>query len=113
MLTISTKADPKWKVGGAILQKEPHVVTINEQWIDFPADGHVFLTSHTDRPGIIGRVGTTLGQADINISFMHVGRRAPRAEAIMALGTDELVPADLAATIEAWDDIIWLRTATV
>jgi hypothetical protein len=31
----------------------------------------------------------------------------------MALGTDELVPADLAATIEAWDDIIWLRTATL
>lgn len=113
MLTISTKAEPRWKVGGAILQGEPHVVTINDQWIDFPAEGHVFLTSHTDRPGIIGRVGTTLGQADINISFMHVGRRAPRTEAIMALGTDEPVPTDLAASIEAWDDIIWLRTATL
>ncbi len=113
MLTVSTKAEPRWQVSGAILQGEPHIVAINEQWIDFPAEGNVFLTSHTDRPGIIGRVGTTLGQADINISFMHVGRRAPRTEAIMALGTDEPVPAELAARIDAWDDILWLRTATL
>ncbi|MEZ4863962.1 MAG: phosphoglycerate dehydrogenase [Caldilineaceae bacterium] len=113
MLTISTKAAPHWKVGGAMLRGEPHVVTINEQWVDFPAEGHVFLTSHQDRPGIIGRVGTALGEADINISFMHVGRRAPRAEAIMALGVDEPVSSELAAKIAAWDDIIWLRTATL
>jgi len=113
MLSVSTKAEPRWKVSGAMLRGEPHIVAINEQWVDFPAEGHVFLTSHTDRPGIIGRVGTALGRADVNISFMHVGRRAPRAEAIMALGIDEPVSTELAAMIAAWDDIIWLRTATL
>jgi hypothetical protein len=73
----------------------------------------MLLTSHQDRPGIIGRVGTALGQADINISYMHVGRRAPRAEAIMVLGLDEAMPPELLAAISAWDEMLWLRAVTL
>ena len=54
-------------------------------------------------------MGTLLGINDVNISFMHVGRRGPRTEAIMALGTDEHVTAEILAQIDAWDDINWLR----
>jgi D-3-phosphoglycerate dehydrogenase len=99
----------KWTVRGAILLNEPHIVAVNEMWVDFPASGNMLLTSHQDRPGIIGRVGTLLGQNDINISFMHVGRRGPRADAIMALATDELVTPEILAQIAAWSDIIWLK----
>ena len=83
----------------------PHIVGINELWVDFPAQGHVLLAMHQDRPGMIGKVGTLLGSHDVNISFMHVGRRAPRSEAIMALGTDEPTSPELQATISAMDDI--------
>jgi hypothetical protein len=62
---------------------------------------------------MIGRVGTLLGNADVNISFMHVGRRAPRTEAIMALGTDEPTTPELQAQIGAVDDIYWLKAITL
>lgn len=114
LLTLrSTSGTQRWTVRGAILQGEPHIVAINELWVDFPATGHVLLALHNDRPGIIGAVGTLLGNADVNISFMHVGRRSPRSEAIMALGTDELTSPQLQAKISAMPHIQWLKAITL
>ncbi len=114
LLTLrATSAAQRWTVRGAVLRGEPHIVGINELWVDFPATGHVLLAMHHDRPGMIGRVGTLLGNADVNISFMHVGRRAPRTEAIMALGTDEPTTPDLQAQIGAVADIYWLKAITL
>ncbi len=112
MLTVRAHSGEKWSVSGAIVRGDPYIVAINEQWVDFLAEGHVLLTSHRDRPGIVGRVGTLLGESDVNISFMHVGRHAPRTDAIMVLGTDEPVPTALADELEHWEHINWLRTAS-
>ena len=49
----------------------------------------MLITHHRDRPGMIGRIGQTLGEADVNISAMHVGRSAPRADALMILALDD------------------------
>ena len=114
MLSLSATSDKRrWTVRGSIMHGEPNIVSINDLWIDFPASGTIVLTSHKDRPGIIGRVGTMLGEADINISFMHVGRLGPRTEAIMALGTDELAPTDVLERIAALDEINWLKSITL
>jgi D-3-phosphoglycerate dehydrogenase len=114
LLTLrATSGARRWTVRGAIMQGIPHIVGINELWVDFPAQGHVLLAMHQDRPGMIGKVGTLLGSHDVNISFMHVGRRAPRSEAIMALGTDEPTSPELQATISAMDDIYWLKAITL
>jgi len=100
-------------VRGAVLQGEPYIIGINDLLVDFPASGHLLLTSHRDRPGIIGRVGTLLGQSDINISFMHVGRRGPRTDAIMVLGTDEITPPAITEQLASVADITWLRVVTL
>lgn len=112
MLTVSAESGETWSVSGAIVRGEPSIVAINKLWVDFLAEGHVLITSHRDRPGIVGRVGMLLGESDVNISFMHVGRHAPRADAIMVLGTDEPVPTALADELEQWEYINWLRTAS-
>ncbi len=113
-LTLSTgNGSQPWTISGTIVQGEPHIISINDLWVDIVATGHLLLTGHQDRPGIIGRIGTALGVADINISFMHVGRHAPRTQAIMILGTDELAPPDLLNQMQGWDDIVWLRAITL
>lgn len=111
MVTLrATSGERRWTVRGAMLQGVPSIVDINDMWVDFPAEGNLLLTYHTDKPGIIGRVGTILGQGDINISFMHVGRRGPRQEAIMVLGTDEPVPVSHQDHIRRVDDVMWMRS---
>ncbi|MCB0138884.1 MAG: phosphoglycerate dehydrogenase [Caldilineaceae bacterium] len=114
MLTIRAKTGSQaYTVRGAMLQDEPHIVAIDDLWVDFPASGHLVISLHQDRPGIIGGVGTILGQSDVNISFMHVGRHAPRTTAVMVLGTDEVVPDSLMQTLNAQDHITWLRSVSL
>lgn len=114
MLAISVSTPTEsWTVRGAVLQGEPYIIGINDLWVDFPASGHLLLTSHRDRPGIIGRVGTILGQSDINISFMHVGRRGPRTDAIMVLGTDEITPPAITEQLASVAHVTWLRVVTL
>ena len=63
----------------------------------------MLISTHTDRPGMIGRVGSLLGAADVNISAMHLGRSAPRSDAVMFLALDDPVPAATEAAIRAID----------
>jgi D-3-phosphoglycerate dehydrogenase len=114
LLTLRlTALGERWMVRGSVLQGEPYIVGINDLWVDFPASGNLLLSSHRDRPGIIGRVGTVLGQSDINISFMHVGRRGPRTDAIMVLGTDEITPSEVLVELSAISHINWLKVITL
>ena len=48
----------------------------------------MIITEHTDRPGIIGKVGTLLGDNGINIAGMHVGRESEGHRALMVLMVD-------------------------
>ena len=77
-------------VAGTILRGEPHIVRVNEYWIDIVPTGVYWLFSdHLDRPGLIGSVGMVTGEADINISYMLVARQKPRGRALMVLALDE------------------------
>jgi D-3-phosphoglycerate dehydrogenase len=77
-------------VTGTIAHDGPHIVAVNEFWVDVPpGDGWLLLLENQDRPGMIGAVGTYLGQHDINVSFMRVGRTAVRGRALMAVGLDD------------------------
>ena len=55
---------------------------------------------------MMGRIGLTLGEMDINISAMHLGRSAPRTDAFMLLALDDAVPEPVAARIRAMDGVI-------
>ena len=75
------------------MRGEPHIVLVDGYWVDVvPSDPIFSFSDHLDRPGVIGAVGTLLGNADINISFMQVGRSKPRGRAMMVLGLDEPIP---------------------
>jgi D-3-phosphoglycerate dehydrogenase len=66
----------------------------------------MLVTRHQDRPGMMGRIGVMLGEADINIRAMHLGRSAPRSDAFMLLALDEAVPDDVADHIRAMDGVL-------
>jgi D-3-phosphoglycerate dehydrogenase / 2-oxoglutarate reductase len=80
-------------VAGVIADGRAYVVQINDFELHLPpTPGYLLITQHVDRPGMIGKVGTLLGEADINISSMQVGRRTRRGEALMLLSVDEPIP---------------------
>lgn len=67
----------------------PRIVSLNNFTIDFVPSGNLLYIQHTDRPGVIGRVGKILGDNGINIATMQVGRKQVGGEAIMVLSFDK------------------------
>ncbi|MFC1918864.1 phosphoglycerate dehydrogenase [Chloroflexota bacterium] len=77
-------------VATTVIRGETHIVRVNNYWIDiFPSEGYFLFSDHLDRPGLLGAVGRITGDANINISFMHVGRLKLRGQALMILLLDE------------------------
>jgi D-3-phosphoglycerate dehydrogenase len=111
LLTLSGESDGRTTtVAGTVAGGEPRLTRLNEYPLDMEPAGVMLITRHRDRPGMIGRVGQTLGQADVNISAMHLGRSAPRADALMVLALDDDVPPSVAEEIRAHDAVLDLWT---
>ena len=71
---------------------EPKIVKINEYWVDVKPAGDMFIAKYKDVPGTIGLIGTKLGEHDVNVGIMQVGRDIAGGEAIMILTLDHPVP---------------------
>ena len=81
-------------VAGSILAKDHERVTqVNDFDIEVTPAGHMVFFTYVDRPGIIGTVGTMLGEHDVNIATMDVGRKTEGGDALMCLTVDTEVPA--------------------
>lgn len=80
-------------VAVTVMRGETHVVRVGDYWVDVvPTGGYFLFSDHLDRPGMIGSVGKITGDANINISSMHLGRLKSRGEALMILALDEPLP---------------------
>src|SRR6185437_8134322 len=64
--------------GTVIGRSEIRIVSINGYRVDLVPEGAMLITMHTDKPGMIGKVGSLLGEKGINIAGMHLGRANPR-----------------------------------
>lgn len=68
------------------------IVEVDRFSLTQPLSGYVLITHHQDRPGIIGKLSTTLASYNINIAGMQVSREVPRGEAMMVTNVDEPIP---------------------
>jgi D-3-phosphoglycerate dehydrogenase len=106
-LTLSGEADGRTTtVGGTVAGGEPRLTRLDDYRLDMEPADVMLITRHRDRPGMIGRIGQILGEADVNISSMHLGRSAPRADALMVLALDDDIPPGIGESIRAQEAVI-------
>lgn len=96
MLRVKTNKD-KSEVSGTLLGSEQKITGIDGYAVDLHPDGSILLVKHEDRPGMIGKVATSLGRRKINIASMQVGRR--QNVQLMALKVDQRVSGDALSAI--------------
>ena len=106
-LTLSGEAGGRTTtVAGTVAGGEPRLTRLDDYRLDMEPADVMLITRHRDKPGMIGRIGQILGEADVNISAMHLGRSAPRADALMILALDEDIPAGVGEAIRAHEAVI-------
>jgi len=100
------------KVSGTLAHDGPHIVLIDGFWVDVPpGEGYLLACENRDRPGMIGALGTLLGQFNVNISFMNVGRHEKRGTALMVLTMDESLTQEQLAQVRQIPDILSAKLA--
>ncbi|MCZ7527103.1 MAG: phosphoglycerate dehydrogenase [Acidimicrobiia bacterium] len=91
-------------------QEQPRIVEIDEHIVDLPPSRFMLVVHNDDRPGMIGRVGTALGDAGINISDMDVGRGPAGEHALMVLATDSPVSSEVIERLHAEPGILFAKS---
>ncbi len=106
------------RVVGTVLSRRnrPHLLEAWGSRFNVQLDEHLAVFRYRDQPGMLGRVGTALGDRGVNIISAAVGRR-PRAdetsEAVMVVTTDAAVPADVLNAIAGAEDFLDARAVSL
>jgi D-3-phosphoglycerate dehydrogenase len=88
-LTVETERQLRTISGTLFNGDQPRIVEINGIPMDAHLHQHMLFVTNNDKPGLIGRLGTVLGDAGINIATFHLGRNRPGGDAIALLEVDE------------------------
>jgi D-3-phosphoglycerate dehydrogenase len=101
------------RLTGTVIQTGPRIVEIDGYDVDAVADGAMLVTRHRDVPGMVGRIGTILGDAQVNISTMQVARAQRGGGAMMVLDVDRGVGRDVLDAIAGVAGIESVRLVTL
>ena len=95
-------------LGGTLVgvRGDHRIVSIDDHSVDVPPADHMLVVRNSDKPGMVGYVGTVLGQHNINIGDMHLGRSADGVPAMIVIGTDVRAPSEVQAEIAAHPGIL-------
>ncbi len=106
MLELSAVAEGKTvSVGGAFFGATPRIVSINSRPVEARPHGVVLVLENTDRPGMVGRVGTLLGDHGVNIATMSLSRNQAGGTALTVLNLDTAPSEKLLSEVRSSEDI--------
>ena len=100
-VTVKTDAGDRSVAGTLFGDAAPRLVELFGIKVEADLAGHMLYVVNEDAPGFIGRLGTTLGAAGVNIGTFHLGRRNAGGEAVLLLSVDEAVTPALIAQVRA------------
>ena len=106
MLEVSASGEGRTvSVGGAFFGATPRIVSINSRPVEARPRGVVLVLENTDRPGMVGRIGTLLGEHGVNIATMSLSRNQAGGTALTVLNLDNAPSEQLLSDIRASEDI--------
>ncbi|CAN5716607.1 phosphoglycerate dehydrogenase [soil metagenome] len=106
LLELSVQAESVTvSVAGAFFGATPRIVSVNNRWVEARPHGVVLVLENTDRPGMVGRIGTLLGDHGVNIATMSLSRNEAGGTALTVINLDTAPDEELLATIRGSEDI--------
>ena len=104
-LTVTTETQTR-SIAGTLFNEEPRVVEIKGIPIDAKLGPNMIYITNRDKPGLIGGLGTLLGDAGINIATFHLGRSEQGGDAIALIEVDGEPEAGLMERITALPHVL-------
>jgi D-3-phosphoglycerate dehydrogenase len=105
-LTVKTSQEVGYAAGTIFGRHDLRIVRVNKFTVEVIPEGHMLVVSNYDKPGVIGNLGTTLGENSLNIARLHLSREQVDKEALVVLTTDTMVSEDVLGKIRSLPNII-------
>jgi D-3-phosphoglycerate dehydrogenase len=99
-LTVKTDRQERSVAGTVFSDGKPRLIQIKGINMEAELGPHMLYVTNEDKPGFIGALGMTLGNAGVNIATFNLGRTAPGEDAICLVEVDGPIPAAILATVE-------------
>lgn len=113
-VSLKTAQGESTVVTGALTGDRGKVIKIDGFAVDLCPEGYVIVLRNRDVPGVIGRVGTTLGEAGINIAGYHLSRRTRRGEeALAAIAVDQAPPPEVLERLRSLPEVLDVKFAVL
>ena len=90
-------------------RSEPRMVRYQTFRGEFDLSGDLILIRGVDKPGVIGKVGNTLGEKGVNISHFQFARQEAGGEALLFLNTDTRANDEVLKALEALDNVVSVK----
>ncbi|HUH84036.1 MAG TPA: phosphoglycerate dehydrogenase [Stellaceae bacterium] len=100
----------KRSIAGTLFGDKPRIVEIEGIAMDAELGAHMLFVRNKDKPGFIGNLGRTMGEAGINIATLHLGRSAPGEDAICLVQVDEPLSDDILECVRAIPHVVQARS---
>jgi D-3-phosphoglycerate dehydrogenase len=84
----------------------PRIIQVRDIGMEFEVAPHMLFVRNADKPGFIGRFGSLMGEAGINIATMNLGRDKPGGDAICLVAIDEPIPDAVLAKVKALPQVV-------
>jgi D-3-phosphoglycerate dehydrogenase / 2-oxoglutarate reductase len=110
---VKTDKDPFTVWGTLSGNQQPRIVKINEVYAEAIPEGNMLFIKNSDKPGLIGAVGTILAEAKINIAGITLSREAQNGEAISVVNVDNDVPEQTMEKLRKTKDVLYAKLLKV
>ena len=113
-VNLITLRSPSHSIAGTLWgpREEAHIVLVDDHAVEVPPAEHMLVVRNDDRPGMIGMVGTALGEAGVSIDSMNVHPTRNAGTALMVLATSHAVSDETIALLRATDGILDIHRIT-
>jgi D-3-phosphoglycerate dehydrogenase len=105
-LTVEAERGARSVAGTLFHEQRPRLVEIRGIEVDAQLGPHMLYVRNDDQPGLIGNLGSALGDAGVNIATFHLGRTRPGGDAIALIEIDQPPPEDLLERICALPHVL-------
>jgi len=112
-VTLQTDRGRTETAGTVFNRQDPRVVQIDGLRLEAVLEGYLLVFSNLDVPGVIGRIGTLLGQSGVNIAGMRLGRERRGGRAVSVVNVDDPIPGPILDEVRRLPNIVYAKLVRV
>ena len=105
-LTVRTDEYDRSLAGTVFSDGRPRIIQVRDIGMEFELAPHMLFVRNADKPGFIGRFGMVMGEAQVNIATLNLGRDRPGGDAICIVAVDEPVSDDVMGKVRALPQVV-------